>query len=457
MGRAVGDQRTAARALCLLGRIEMATHGRPGRARVLLEESARLALAAGDHWSRGLALGHVVWSWVVQSAIEPGRERRATSRSAIESGDHWQLAWHWLCIALLAVRAGDLGDATAAARRARILAGEVDDAVCLAWTTYCAAEIGSWQGRADTIPATVAGLEAEFGLSERSTLAAAIVHLANGTAAAARGDLSEADRQLTMGVEVAPARSAWPASICLAALGDIAQRRGQVERAEALEHDIREHAARLDNRWLLATSVLLAGRAAQRRGDLGRAGELYREALTWQHSSGFRLDILVTLDDMAALCVERGEPRKAAVLVGAVTMEYRCLGARRRRGDLVRHGADRRALVQALGTRALRRALRTGHGLSVEDAMAYAAGGRAPRHHIGWASLTPIEQTVVRLVNSGLTNPQIADRLLIAPATVKTHLIHIFAKLGVSRRGQLAALAPPTGLRREHPKSFPSG
>ena len=194
-------------------------------------------------------------------------------------------------------------------------------------------------------------------------------------------------------MEVAPARSAWPASICLAALGDIAQRRGQVERAEALEHDIREHAARLDNRWLLATSVLLAGRAAQRRGDLGRAGELYREAFTWQRSSGFRLDILVTLDDMAALCVER----------------------------------------------------------------AYAAGGRARRHHTGWASLTPTEQTVVRLVNSGLTNPQIADRLLIAPATVKTHLIHIFAKLGVSRRGQLAALAPPTGLRREHPKSFPSG
>jgi DNA-binding CsgD family transcriptional regulator len=44
------------------------------------------------------------------------------------------------------------------------------------------------------------------------------------------------------------------------------------------------------------------------------------------------------------------------------------------------------------------------------------------------------------LVAEGRTNPQIADRLLMGRATVKTHLEHIFPKLGVTTRAELAAL-----------------
>jgi DNA-binding CsgD family transcriptional regulator len=42
-------------------------------------------------------------------------------------------------------------------------------------------------------------------------------------------------------------------------------------------------------------------------------------------------------------------------------------------------------------------------------------------------------------VAAGLTNPQIAERLLMARSTVKTHLSHVYAKLGVRNRSQLAA------------------
>ena len=45
------------------------------------------------------------------------------------------------------------------------------------------------------------------------------------------------------------------------------------------------------------------------------------------------------------------------------------------------------------------------------------------------------------LVAEGLTNPQIGERLYVSPRTVQTHLAHIFAKLGVSTRAQLAAQA----------------
>jgi DNA-binding CsgD family transcriptional regulator len=46
---------------------------------------------------------------------------------------------------------------------------------------------------------------------------------------------------------------------------------------------------------------------------------------------------------------------------------------------------------------------------------------------------------VVALVTEGLTNPQIAEKLLMGRATVKTHLEHVFAKLGVRNRSELAA------------------
>jgi DNA-binding CsgD family transcriptional regulator len=65
--------------------------------------------------------------------------------------------------------------------------------------------------------------------------------------------------------------------------------------------------------------------------------------------------------------------------------------------------------------------------------------GRRGRPQFGWPSLTPAEQAVARLVADGLSNRQIGDRLYISRRTVQTHLVHIFAKLDITSRAQLAA------------------
>jgi pimeloyl-ACP methyl ester carboxylesterase/DNA-binding CsgD family transcriptional regulator len=70
---------------------------------------------------------------------------------------------------------------------------------------------------------------------------------------------------------------------------------------------------------------------------------------------------------------------------------------------------------------------------------------RPPRPALGWPSLTEAELTVVRLAAEGLTNAQIADRLFLSRYTVETHLKHVFAKLGVESRAELAALASRHG------------
>ncbi len=61
-------------------------------------------------------------------------------------------------------------------------------------------------------------------------------------------------------------------------------------------------------------------------------------------------------------------------------------------------------------------------------------------------SLTDRELEVLQLLTSGLTNQEIARRLVISPGTVKHHVRHIVSKLGVSDRTQAAVRAVELGL-----------
>jgi DNA-binding NarL/FixJ family response regulator len=60
--------------------------------------------------------------------------------------------------------------------------------------------------------------------------------------------------------------------------------------------------------------------------------------------------------------------------------------------------------------------------------------------------LTPREAEVLRLIAEGLTNGEIADRLVVSPATVKSHVNHIFAKAGVAGRAQAVVYAYEHGI-----------
>ena len=81
-----------------------------------------------------------------------------------------------------------------------------------------------------------------------------------------------------------------------------------------------------------------------------------------------------------------------------------------------------------------------GAALSLEEAIAYAQRGRGERKRpsSGWESLTPAERDVIRLVCDGLANKEIATRLFVSPKTVQAHLTHVYTKLGLSSRVQLA-------------------
>ena len=120
-------------------------------------------------------------------------------------------------------------------------------------------------------------------------------------------------------------------------------------------------------------------------------------------------------EDAARLLGEAGRRDEAAALLTEALERHERAGADAWAGRV-------RAQLRAIGVRPGRRGSRS-----------------RPTH--GWESLTPTERAVAVLVAEGLTNGVVARRLYISPHTVNTHLRHVFAKLGVSNRVALAAVA----------------
>jgi HD-GYP domain-containing protein (c-di-GMP phosphodiesterase class II) len=90
------------------------------------------------------------------------------------------------------------------------------------------------------------------------------------------------------------------------------------------------------------------------------------------------------------------------------------------------------------------------------EAVLGAAGHRVPRRREGPAGLTLREVEVLTLVARGLTNKEIAERLVISPKTVANHVEHIYTKIGASTRAAASLFAMRHGLLPEEELPAPA-
>jgi predicted ATPase/DNA-binding CsgD family transcriptional regulator len=177
--------------------------------------------------------------------------------------------------------------------------------------------------------------------------------------------------------------------------------------------------------------------------DPERAEDLHHEALAVRVEHGLRTSYVDSLDVLAYRAAHAESIGEAARLLAASDAAREQMGYPRPPVSRPEYDSAVAALRTALGDDKFEAAWAEGRGLSLDDAVAYArrARGTRSRPTIGWASLTPTELRVVGLVVEGLTNPEIGARLFMTRATVKTHLSHVYAKLGVGNRTELATVA----------------
>jgi predicted ATPase/DNA-binding CsgD family transcriptional regulator len=197
------------------------------------------------------------------------------------------------------------------------------------------------------------------------------------------------------------------------------------------------------------------GWVASRQGRLKESQSHLIASLDLRREVGAHANIAESLDSVAGLAARCGHPLRACRLAGAAETQRQRIGqtlvpARRQMRD-----SWMTAVLHDLGEQAAE-ALSAGTQLSLEEAIALAHEGDGPvaatieprlmpAPHLDFA-LTPRERQVVLLLARGLSNPQIADELVISPRTAQRHVENILGKLGFGSRAQVAAWAVSSGL-----------
>ena len=235
--------------------------------------------------------------------------------------------------------------------------------------------------------------------------------------------------------------SRWDEAIGEWLLGVLAH--GQERHDDARAHLEASRALSTDPRLPLTLGRSLLGLAelAREDEDLDEAWELAHDSLEVLDDYGDRVGAAAALETIADLAVALGEPERSLRLLAASQRFHTDTGIARFPFQADRFDRARSTAQAALDPTDATACWDAGGELSLADAVAYARRGRGERQRpqIGWASLTPVERDVVRLVAEGHTNAEIGQRLFISVNTVKKHLSHVYAKVDVDGRADLAA------------------
>jgi DNA-binding CsgD family transcriptional regulator len=223
---------------------------------------------------------------------------------------------------------------------------------------------------------------------------------------------------------------------------------GMVARSQERPDDARAHleasrALSSDPRLphTLGRSLLGLAELAREDEDVAEAWELAHDSLEVLDDYGERVGAAAALEAIADLAQAFGEPERALRLLAASQRFHTDTGIARFPVQADRFERACNTASGELDSADATECWDAGSQLSLAEAIAYARRGRGERHRpqIGWASLTPVERDVARLVAEGHTNAAIGQRLFISVNTVKKHLSHVYAKVDVGGRADLAA------------------
>src|SRR6185437_11871095 len=193
-------------------------------------------------------------------------------------------------------------------------------------------------------------------------------------------------------------------------------------------------------RWARSYLLVLTAFGLFLRGDNEASAAAARESLWLKHEVGDVMGMAYCLETFAMLAVAQGRPARTAWLLGAADALWERTG-KRFGGIAAIEALHQRAAETArrgLGGKRYERLFLDGAGRELGEVVDLAvrdADQLPPRARKG---LTKREQEIAALVGAGLTNSEVAQRLVISTRTVDAHIASIYAKLGISSRVQLA-------------------
>jgi predicted ATPase/class 3 adenylate cyclase/DNA-binding CsgD family transcriptional regulator len=427
IARQLDDPALIARALLACG---LAAAYSAEAAQPYVAEAIDMARAAGDRWTQCQIL---TWTAIMaEVAGEPMAERAAAEQGrdlADALGDRFlsRNCRIWLGRALMFQ--GDLADA---GQVLHSLPGEADAAGDLTTKIlgYLAhSPVLAFQGHAAAAHAAAQSALAvsdAVGGFHRDAVYVVFAHaaLAGGDHAAAR-QASEAARPHTVPQREVYLRSVNPLAEAALACGDLVAARRWANDTVAVVPGCYQT-------WALTARAHVA--IAQDEPELAERDA--REALAIAARTRGYLRLPDTVECLARLAADC---HCAVRLFGAADAIRQRTGQARFPMHQASYDAAVAAVRDILGQQDFDIAWAEGAALSTEEAIAYAQRGRGERKRptSGWASLTPTERDVVRLVSEGLANNDIATRLFVSPRTVQSHLTHVYSKLGLISRVQL--------------------
>ena len=438
---AAGDGLYVARGMSVRGMVVLMAE--PAAGEKILQEARRLADEIGDlHSAQWAQMGLVaVGIHTDNHGLVTRHHEKADP--LFDGGTGQMRAMFNAVVGFAEVRVGRFAAARRHGEAARRLAAEVGDptlAGSMADLTVALVELGEGriEAAADVLEAVLREPRPSGPTREDPMLTGAWgwVLAERGDPEAAEAAMAEADRlavQCGDGVQI---------GLCLGWHVALLRFRGDRDRARKLTEDLLGHARQQGHPGFEAIALRELGQLARLDGELDTADDLVHRSLALCAEAGILPDVQQSLVAVAGVAVAEESWEEAVRLFGAAESLGGQLGSALPVWNRTVADADLQLARQSLDPQAFDAAYREGRALAVDQAVAYAERGRGARKRpsSGWASLTPVEHQVVALLAEGLRNTEIAARLFVAPSTIKTHLAHAFAKLGVSTRAELAAL-----------------
>ncbi|HEY0071834.1 MAG TPA: tetratricopeptide repeat protein [Chloroflexia bacterium] len=262
-------------------------------------------------------------------------------------------------------------------------------------------------------------------------------------------------------------------AMMLVNLGELARAEGDYDTAQSLYEEGLGIARELGDKWGVGMVLHNLGHVAYHRQKYNQAFDLFTQSLSTFYEMRNKRDIAYCLAALGGVYAAQRQPERAAILFSASQALSNTISSHLDPADLIEYQRNLATARSQMSLEGWERAWRQGQRMTLDEAVAYAlekvqvkataplspspllttplqplTTGPLNTGPLGEqpAGLSEREVEVLRLVATGLTDGQVADKLMISPRTVNRHLSSIYSKLNVTSRTAATRWAVETKL-----------